>query len=101
MSAPIGKQIRAMLSASERIGYPAPAGVLAASVSLDLIPTTCTRICRRAVEYGLMTVDETKPLTFQAVEDWRDKLTRPISRRYPATPKAMPKRIINSVWSLA
>ena len=108
MSRPVGKQIRAALDASERLGRPATAKELFEESGLFAVSTNRTRAIKRAVQYGLMVefVDR-HPGEFQARPGWRllinqpkisekkEKPVRVITRAKPKIPK------INSVWALA
>lgn len=106
MSHPIGKQIRAILEASDRIGKPAQASVILSVAGIVTSSTNATRLCRRAEKYGLADAIDGVPLRFMARQGWRDKIKINAKVEKPngikAKPaQAMPKRIINSVWSWA
>ena len=101
MSRPIGHQIRALLSASDKLQRPVPALELARVAGLALDSGNCTRICRRAESYGLMDIAAERPLRFIARPGWRESLGQPrrfVNPRLPTKPH--PARVINSVWSL-
>ena len=104
---PVGKQIRAVLSASQALGHQATASDLFHHARLEnLTGSTRTRVCRRAVKYGLMQADDTtSPVEFIALPGWQTRVNLPhisnaefirpvkvIHRTYPR---------INSVWALA
>lgn len=106
---PVGKHIRAALERSDALRRWAIASELTAG--LGILSTASTRICRRAVWYGLAEVDETaRPLKFKALPNWRHRINMPhistgkIDEKADAfkrAPDRLPAKIINSVWSLS
>ena len=80
----LGAQIRAMLQASETLQRPATAMELSLVAGLRHAPTNRTKLCQRAVSYGLMTVDaDACPMQFRFVQGWqrivkRDKPLKPV-----------------------
>lgn len=102
MSRPIGHQIRALLSASDKLQRPVPALELARVAGLALDSGNCTRICRRAESYGLMDIAAERPLRFIARPGWRESI-EPKSFQNPhrETKPHPAKMMCNSVWSLA
>jgi hypothetical protein len=100
---PVGKQIRAILAASEKLGKPATATELFKLAGLDTIPTARCRVCRRAQQYGLMTNEGIYPDKFQAAPGWQKRINQPhISNPKYVAPEPPPRYIpkINSVWAL-
>lgn len=104
---PVGKHIRACLEASEQIGTWATAGDLYRHAGLHIKPTVCTKVMRRAVDYGLAEIDElSRPLRFKALIGWRRRIDIPhiSNKEYVSVAKPVDKPVIpriNSVWALA
>ena len=101
---PVGKQIRAILAASEKLGKPATATELFKLAGMEAIPTARSRVCRRAQQYGLMTNEGIYPDKFQAAPGWQKRINQPhISNPKYVAPEPPPRYIpkINSVWALA
>lgn len=100
---PVGKHIRACLEASEQIGTWATARDLYRHAGMNLKPTVCTKVMRRAVHYGLADIDEScSPMKFKALIGWRRRIDIPhiSNKEYkPVAEVVIPK--INSVWALA
>ena len=88
---PIGKQIRAMLAASDQLGEPAPASAIAFRARIAHTPTNLTKLCRRAEAHGLMTVQEGAVLMFLVVPGWREVLRR-LDCKEPVKPVTDPVR---------
>lgn len=102
---PVGKQIRAILAASEKLGKPATATELFRLAGIDTAPTAPSKACRRATQYGLMTRNEGYPATYQAAPGWQTRVDQPhisnpdyVVITKPPEPRYIPK--INSVWAL-
>jgi hypothetical protein len=89
---PIGKQIRAMLAASDQLGEPAPASAIAFHARIAHTPTNLTKLCRRAEAHGLMTVQEGAVLMFLVVPGWRVILGRLDNREPMQKPAVDPVR---------
>ena len=104
---PVGKHIRACLEASEQIGTWATARDLYRHAGMNLKPTVCTKVMRRAVHYGLAEIDEScSPYKFKALIGWRRRIDTPhiSNKEYKKEYKPVDKPVIpriNSVWALA
>lgn len=79
----IGKQIRMMLEAAERLGRPATAREIAREAGLSHVSTNTTKLCRRAESHGLMAGINDSRLVFELNPGWR----RLIDREKPAKEK--------------
>lgn len=105
----VGNHIRTALAKSDALGRWATAVELCAGQGLD--SRNCTKICRRATNYGLAEVDESvHPMRFRALDGWRQRVNIPhISTgkidakpdAFKRAPDRLPAKIINSVWSLS
>ncbi len=106
----VGNHIRTALAKSDALGRWATAVELCAGQGLD--SRNCTKICRRATNYGLAEVDESvHPMRFKALAGWRQRVNIPhistgrvpveAPKEFKRAPDRMPGRIINSVWSLS
>lgn len=100
MARPVGKQIRAMLNASETLGKPATSKELAKVAQIDMIASNLTRICKRAIKYGLM--DETDEGLFVARPGWRALCVPGVSKKVKPITKVKHRipRVANSVFQL-
>ena len=93
----------------DALGRWATAVELCAGQGID--SRNCTKICRRATNYGLAEVDESvHPMRFKALAGWRQRVNIPhistgkIDEKADAFKRArdrLPAKIINSVWSLS
>lgn len=106
----VGNHIRTALAKSDALGRWATAVELCAGQGLD--SRNCTKICRRATNYGLAEVDESvHPMKFLALDGWRQRVNIPhistgrvpveAPKEFKRAPDRLPSRIINSVWSLS
>jgi len=89
----IGKRVKQCAYALEKIGRPAT--YVEISQYLDIQDTNVSKYCYRAVELGFMTMNTDRPRLFKIVPDWEELLDKRPERNIP------PRRLINSVWSLA
>jgi hypothetical protein len=89
----VGKRVKQCAYALEKIGRPAT--YVEISQHLDIQNTNVSKYCYRAVELGFMTMSADRPRLFTIVTDWEMLLDNRPEKYIP------PRRIINSVWSLA
>lgn len=89
-----------MLTASESLRRPATSKELAQVAQIDMIASNLTRICKRAVKYGLM--DETDEMLFIARPGWRALCVPGVSKKVKPITKAANRipRVANSVFQL-
>jgi len=100
MPRPIGARIREVCEIVEAIGPSCPNDIwpwTENETSLDQIAT----YMKRAEKLGLMTSAGQKPVIYNIVDNWRDKMNE--KRPYTYRPKPVYRAIsaVNSVWSMA
>lgn len=103
----VGHQIRAAMDASEASGKWLRASELFRLSGINVAPTVCTKVLRRAVAYGLMEADESGyPILFRALPGWRVRIEKTGGRRAVNRPKHPPvvkpriPAVANSVFAL-
>ena len=93
----IGAQIRAILVYSNTFGAFSGQDLRAINLAVDL--SNCCKVVRRAERMGLLQcVNHGAPKLYKAVDNWQQLLAQP--NKYTKRAPPVPKKIINSVWSL-
>ena len=90
-----GKHVIAVVEAAEVAGDWTPAMELFRRAGLEVIPTHATKVCSRAVAYGMMEAnDSSYPARFRVLPGWRAivEAGQKKPRKSRAKAKEVPKR---------
>lgn len=91
MSRPCGLQVRKVCAASDAAGVALTAVELTAAAGIACEKSNSIKVCRRAVEYGLMSASEhVRPATFKARAGWQERADEIGRRQVKRKPSARP-----------
>ena len=102
---PIGQRIRQVLEIVDK-----QPGAIYSEIAqqIGIESTNAYKYCQRAAEFGLLVVDRsTSPTRYTTANDWRQVLAHSDATRRARTmatvarKQVAPRRVVNSVWSLA